>query len=120
MNPTGILMKTFWAAAVLAALFHGALGQGKPTDCCKTVNYNEIQETVIGYRVQRPFPPCVAAIIFLTEKDFYCKALDAPWILPKIAEINKAAMRRSSAKPSLLSAITSGAKPSSSTPSSSS
>ncbi|XP_077592586.1 uncharacterized protein LOC144209898 [Stigmatopora nigra] len=120
MNPTRNMMKTFWAAAIMAALFHGALGQGKPTVCCKKVSYKEIQEPVIGYQGQRPHPPCLAAVIFFTENDFYCVALDAPWLLPKIAEINKAAIRRPSAKPSLLSAITSGARPSTSTPSSSS
>ncbi|KAI9519470.1 hypothetical protein NQZ68_027651 [Dissostichus eleginoides] len=88
----------------------------KLDSCCKTVSKRQITDPIIGYYTQKRNPPCVTAIIFQTEKGYFCSYLRSPWVLPKIREFNNARARDAafstapaSSTVSLLSIITSTA-----------
>ncbi|KAI9519468.1 hypothetical protein NQZ68_027649 [Dissostichus eleginoides] len=88
----------------------------KLDSCCKTVSKKEITDPIIGYYTQKRNPPCVTAIIFQTEKGYFCSYLRSPWVLLKIRAFNNARARDAalstapaSSTVSLLSIITSTA-----------
>uniref|UniRef100_A0A3Q2XNL2 Chemokine interleukin-8-like domain-containing protein n=1 Tax=Hippocampus comes TaxID=109280 RepID=A0A3Q2XNL2_HIPCM len=83
MLNSGSLQKTFLLAAVLVALVQ----LGKPTECCTKVSSKEITEEVLGFRVQIPQAKCLPAIIFYTKDNYYCAAVNAPWVRQKAAAI---------------------------------
>ncbi|KAK5877955.1 hypothetical protein CesoFtcFv8_025413 [Champsocephalus esox] len=61
--------------------------------CCTTVSRKQITDPIIGYYTQRPNPPCVTAIIFQTEKGYFCSYLKSPWVLLKIRAFNNTTAR---------------------------
>ncbi|KAK5897947.1 hypothetical protein CgunFtcFv8_015406 [Champsocephalus gunnari] len=82
--------------------------------CCTTVSRKQITDPIIGYYTQRPNPPCVTAIIFQTEKGYFCSYLKSPWVLLKIRAFHNTTARDAalstapaSSTVSLLSIITS-------------
>ncbi|XP_030613074.1 A-agglutinin anchorage subunit-like [Archocentrus centrarchus] len=89
----------------------------KPASCCTKVTNKEIKEPILGYLVQRARHPCVNAVIFQTQSGLFCSYVRAPWVLPKIAEFEKAKARStipsavSTSPTSLLSIITSTTSP---------
>ncbi|KAI4806663.1 hypothetical protein KUCAC02_017478 [Chaenocephalus aceratus] len=103
------------AIALVVMAQYGSAAE-KLDSCCKTVSRKQITDPIIGYKTQRPNPPCVTAIIFQTEKGYFCSYLKSPWVLLKIRAFNKATARDAalstapaSSTVSLLSIITSTA-----------
>ncbi|XP_063768957.1 uncharacterized protein LOC134884185 isoform X2 [Eleginops maclovinus] len=116
MENCGNMFKSVLVFIALVAMVQYGSAE-KLDSCCKTVNKKEITDPILGYATQRRNPPCVAAIIFQTEKGYFCSYLNAPWVFPKIKAFNKAkaigaALKAPSSTASLLSIITSTASPS--------
>uniref|UniRef100_A0A667YRZ6 Chemokine interleukin-8-like domain-containing protein n=1 Tax=Myripristis murdjan TaxID=586833 RepID=A0A667YRZ6_9TELE len=83
MVSCGNLLKSVLVAVVLATLAGSGSAQWKHSDCCKEVSSKEITEPIIGYELRKGNPPCVPAVIFLTEKGHYCTYIKAPWVMDK-------------------------------------
>uniref|UniRef100_A0A667Z7Z5 Chemokine interleukin-8-like domain-containing protein n=1 Tax=Myripristis murdjan TaxID=586833 RepID=A0A667Z7Z5_9TELE len=86
MVSCGNLLKSVLVAVVLATLA-GSGSTQKLSSCCTTVSRNKITEPIVGYKLQKPNPPCVKAVIFQTEKDQFCAYVGAPWVMDKVNEL---------------------------------
>ncbi|KAK5897948.1 hypothetical protein CgunFtcFv8_015407 [Champsocephalus gunnari] len=116
MENCGSMFKGVLVAIALVVMAQYGSAAEKLDSCCTTVSRKKITDPIIGYYTQRPNPPCVTAIIFQTEKGYFCSYLRSPWVLLKIRAFNNAKARdaASSTAPasstvSLLSIITSTA-----------
>ncbi|XP_033965149.1 uncharacterized protein [Pseudochaenichthys georgianus] len=115
MENCGSMFKGVLVAIALVVM--AQYGSAEKLDsCCTTVSRKQITDPIIGYKTQMPNPPCVTAIIFQTEKGYFCSYLRSPWVLLKIRAFNKATARDAalstapaSSTVSLLSIITSTA-----------
>uniref|UniRef100_A0A667YFP8 Chemokine interleukin-8-like domain-containing protein n=1 Tax=Myripristis murdjan TaxID=586833 RepID=A0A667YFP8_9TELE len=87
MVSCGNLLKSVLVAVVLATLAGSGSAQWKHSDCCTSVSSKEITEPIIGYELRKGNPPCVPAVIFLTEKGHYCTYIKAPWVMDKVNEL---------------------------------
>nr|ABA54954.1 CC chemokine SCYA107 [Ictalurus punctatus] len=59
------------------------------TVCCRQVITKEITVPITGFRVQRPQPPCVKAVIFYTSTGPVCSHWKEQWVLRKVTELRK-------------------------------
>ncbi|KAJ4925365.1 hypothetical protein JOQ06_018097 [Pogonophryne albipinna] len=125
MENCGSMFKGVLVAIALVVMAQYGSAAENLDSCCTTVSRKQITDPIIGYYTQKPNPPCVTAIIFQTEKGYFCSYLRSPWVLLKIRAFNNTTARDAalstapaSSTVSLLSIITSTAG--SSTPRSSS
>ncbi|XP_034058944.1 putative protein TPRXL isoform X2 [Gymnodraco acuticeps] len=92
MENCGSMFKGVLVAIALVVM--AQYGSAEKLDsCCTTVSRKQITDPIIGYYTQKPNPPCVTAIIFQTEKGYFCSYLKSPWVLLKIRAFNNAAAR---------------------------
>uniref|UniRef100_A0A3Q1K952 Chemokine interleukin-8-like domain-containing protein n=1 Tax=Anabas testudineus TaxID=64144 RepID=A0A3Q1K952_ANATE len=113
------MLKSVLVAIVLVSWNESGLAAEKLASCCEQVTRGEITEKILGYLVQsKSIRPCVNAVIFQTEKGFFCVHPRAPWVHRKIIAL-KQEKRQTISSPSvspsgvsLLSIITSTASPS--------
>ncbi|KAJ8274384.1 hypothetical protein COCON_G00090090 [Conger conger] len=62
----------------------------KAHNCCQEVSTQNITVPILGYRVQLRKPPCVKAVIFLTEDGEKCSHWKESWVFQKIRELEAA------------------------------
>ncbi|KAF3836456.1 hypothetical protein F7725_029014 [Dissostichus mawsoni] len=87
MENCGSMFKGVLVAIALVVM--AQYGSAEKLDsCCKTVSKKQISDPIIGYYTQKRNPPCVTAIIFQTEKGYFCSYLRSPWVLLKIRAFN--------------------------------
>ncbi|XP_034058931.1 putative protein TPRXL isoform X2 [Gymnodraco acuticeps] len=92
MENCGSMFKGVLVAIALVVM--AQYGSAEKLDsCCTTVSRKKITDPIIGYYTQKPNPPCVTAIIFQTEKGYFCSYLKSPWVLLKIRAFNNAVAR---------------------------
>ncbi|XP_029955655.1 uncharacterized protein DDB_G0271670-like [Salarias fasciatus] len=123
MANCGSLLKTALVAIALVVVAASGSTVEKVAPCCTAVDQNEITEPIVNVWIQKAKAPCVAAVIFQTEKDLLCKYVRAAWVPKKIREFREAkAQSKQNTTPSLLSFIvsTTTSSPSSTTSSPSS
>ncbi|XP_034058940.1 putative protein TPRXL isoform X1 [Gymnodraco acuticeps] len=93
MENCGSMFKGVLVAIALVVMAQYGSAAEKLDSCCTTVSRKQITDPIIGYYTQKPNPPCVTAIIFQTEKGYFCSYLKSPWVLLKIRAFNNAAAR---------------------------
>nr|AXF84140.1 chemokine ligand 34b [Ctenopharyngodon idella] len=62
----------------------------KVNTCCTEVSNAELTDPIIGFRLQKPNPPCVKAVIFQTERGEFCYDWTQPWVQKKVRQFFKA------------------------------
>uniref|UniRef100_A0A3B4TCE4 Chemokine interleukin-8-like domain-containing protein n=1 Tax=Seriola dumerili TaxID=41447 RepID=A0A3B4TCE4_SERDU len=102
----GSLLKLVLVAIFLVARSESGSAQGeKLASCCKTVTNKKINESITGYMVQKPHPPCVAAVILQTKSGLFCTQGSAPWVREKIIEFRQAKAQSTTASPTDVSLL---------------
>ncbi|XP_035392295.1 chemokine (C-C motif) ligand 34a, duplicate 3 [Electrophorus electricus] len=66
-----------------------ANGQPVNPNCCTMVSTQEITLPITGFKLQKPRPPCVKAVIFFTSNGTWCSHWKESWVLDKIKELRK-------------------------------
>ncbi|KAJ8270387.1 hypothetical protein GJAV_G00113850 [Gymnothorax javanicus] len=80
--------------AVTVIIYLAVLGtDGKVHNCCTEVSTQNITVPILGYRMQFRNPPCVKAVIFITEEGEQCSHWKEDWVFRKVQELETARKR---------------------------
>ncbi|KAJ8394980.1 hypothetical protein AAFF_G00039310 [Aldrovandia affinis] len=75
--------------AVIASIVVAGTDAQKFHNCCKQVSRQEVTGPITGYRMQKWDPPCVKAVIFVTEGGEVCSHYKQPWVPQKIRQFER-------------------------------
>ncbi|RXN35805.1 C-C motif chemokine 21-like protein [Labeo rohita] len=90
METQRILMRSLAVAVVLAAVTWTTTAEpNKVNSCCTKVSTSEVTDPIIGFHIKNENLPCVKAVIFETERGYFCSDWRQPWVKRKILQFLK-------------------------------
>ncbi|RXN33350.1 C-C motif chemokine 21-like protein [Labeo rohita] len=92
METQRILLRSLAVAVVIASVvWTKAAGEDNKVrpSCCKTVSRAEVTDPIISFGMLKENLPCVKAVMFETERGFFCCDWRQPWVKRKIDQFLK-------------------------------
>ncbi|KAJ8357033.1 hypothetical protein SKAU_G00198270 [Synaphobranchus kaupii] len=87
-------MRIVAVVAVILCLTVLGTDGNKAHTCCTEVSRQNITTPILGYRIQLRNPPCVRAVIFMTEEGEKCSHWRESWVFQKVQELERARKRQ--------------------------